>query len=80
VDKGVKKPPVAPVVGKLSLSTTPWTHVSFNGKVLGDTPLIDCVLPAGHLTLKLTNEDKDINTVIEVDIKAGQPTRKVLKL
>jgi hypothetical protein len=54
--------------------------VSFNGKVLGDTPLIDAVLPAGRQTLKLMNEDKNLNLNIEVEIKAGQTTKKVLKL
>jgi serine/threonine-protein kinase len=74
-----KAPPVA-ATGKLSLNTQPWTRVSFNGKVLGDTPLIDAVLPAGRQTLKLQNEDKGLSLDIEVEIRAGQTTKKVLKL
>jgi serine/threonine-protein kinase len=76
------KPKAAPVAatGKLSLNTQPWTRVTFNGKALGDTPIIDVVLPVGRQTLKLQNEDKGLNLNIEVEIKAGQTTKKVLKL
>ncbi len=72
--------PVVVATGKLSLNTQPWTRVTLNGKVLGDTPLIDAVLPVGRHTLKLQNEDKGLNLNIEVEIKAGQTTKKVLKL
>ncbi len=75
----VKKPePARP--GKLSLSTDPWTHVSFNGKVLGDTPLLEVPLPAGRHRLTLTNEQANINLAIEVEVKPGQLTKKVLRL
>ncbi|MBK7861971.1 MAG: serine/threonine protein kinase [Archangiaceae bacterium] len=78
----VKRPPPPPPVqlGKLSLQTQPWTTVTCNGKVLGDTPLIDVQLPAGKQLLKLVNEEKNISTSIEVEIKAGQTTKKQLKL
>ena len=66
--------------GKLTLSTDPWTHVSLNGKVLGDTPLIEVALPAGRHRLQLINEQAKINTAIEVEVKAGQLTKKVLHL
>jgi serine/threonine-protein kinase len=77
-----KKPPPRPVaaMGKVSLSTQPWTKVTWNGKALGDTPLIDVVLPAGKQLLKLVNEEKGVNTSIEVEITPGQTTKKVLKL
>lgn len=66
--------------GKLTLSTDPWTHVSLNGKPLGDTPLIEVSLPAGRHVLKLANEQAKIDTAIEVEVKAGQVTKKVLHL
>jgi serine/threonine protein kinase len=77
-----KARPAAPVqaTGKLSLNTQPWTRVTWNGKALGDTPIIDAVLPAGRQTLKLQNDDKGLNLNIEVEIKPGQTTKKVLKL
>ncbi len=75
------RPAPAPVaMGKLSLQTTPWTKVSCNGKMLGDTPLIDVPIAAGKQLLKLVNEEKNISTSIEVEIKAGQTTKKQLKL
>jgi serine/threonine-protein kinase len=78
-----KKEPTAPVAvakGKLSLSTDPWTHVSLNGKALGDTPLIEVALPAGRHRLQLSNEQAKIDLAIEVEVKAGQVTKKVLRL
>ncbi|MDP1825580.1 MAG: serine/threonine-protein kinase [Archangium sp.] len=72
--------PVAVAKGKLSLSTDPWTHVSLNGKTLGDTPLIEVPLPAGRHRLQLSNEQAKIDLAIEVEVKAGQVTKKVLRL
>ncbi len=73
--------PVAAVAkGKLSLSTDPWTHVSLNGKALGDTPLIEVALPAGRHRLQLSNEQAKIDLAIEVEVKPGQTTKKVLRL
>jgi len=66
--------------GKLSLSTDPWTHVSLNGKLLGDTPLIELPLPVGRHRLQLSNEQAKIDLAIEVEVKAGQVTKKVLRL
>jgi eukaryotic-like serine/threonine-protein kinase len=74
----VKRPPVT--TGRLSLNTQPWTRVTWNGRVLGDTPLIDVALPPGVQTLKLTNEEKGVSTSIEVEIKTGQTVKKVIKL
>ena len=66
--------------GKLSLSTDPWTHVSLNGKLLSDTPLIELPLPVGRHRLQLSNEQSKIDLAIEVEVKAGQVTKKVLRL
>jgi serine/threonine-protein kinase len=69
-----------PQPGKLTLDTTPWTRVFLKGKKLGDTPLIGVSLPAGKHQLKLVNEEKNISTIIEVDIRSGQTTAKKLRL
>ncbi|QRK13738.1 serine/threonine protein kinase [Archangium violaceum] len=66
--------------GRLSLDTTPWTYVYLRGRKLGDTPLIEFPLPAGRHQLKLVNEDRNISTVIEVEIHAGKTTGKKLRL
>ncbi|WNG41841.1 protein kinase [Archangium minus] len=66
--------------GRLSLDTTPRTYVYLRGRKLGATPLIEVPLPVGRHQLKLVNEDKDISTVIEVEIRAGKTTGKKLRL
>ncbi|ATB38424.1 serine/threonine protein kinase [Cystobacter fuscus] len=67
-------------MGRLTLDTKPWTYVYLRGRMLGDTPLIEVPLPAGRHQLKLVNESKNISTVIEVEIRAGQTTGKKLQL
>jgi serine/threonine-protein kinase len=67
-------------MGRLTLDTRPWTYVYLRGRKLGDTPLIEVPLPAGRHQLKLVNEGKNISTVIEVEIRAGQTTSKKLQL
>ncbi len=66
--------------GRLSLETTPWTQVWFQGRNLGDTPLLEKTLPAGKQSLKLLNPDKGIKQVIEVEIQPGQTTVLKVKL
>jgi serine/threonine-protein kinase len=70
--------PVA--MGKLTLKTTPWTSVFLGPKKLGDTPLVEVPLPAGVHVLKLTNPDSNLESSIEVEVKAGQTTKKQLRL
>ncbi|HEX8819818.1 MAG TPA: serine/threonine-protein kinase [Archangium sp.] len=67
-------------MGRLTLDTVPWTRVFLRGRRLGDTPLIELALPAGQHQLKLVNEEKNISTVIEVEIRPGQTTAKKLRL
>ncbi|KFE60150.1 serine/threonine-protein kinase [Hyalangium minutum] len=74
------RPAKKAAMGKLTLDTTPWTRVFLRKQRLGDTPLIDVQLPAGKYQLKLVNEEKNISTVIEVEIRAGQTTAKKLRL
>jgi eukaryotic-like serine/threonine-protein kinase len=80
-------PVVAPAIptnsrprGKLTLDTTPWTHVTLDGRKLGDTPLIEVSLPVGRQLLRLSNDEKNISTMVEVEIRAGRTTVKKLKL
>jgi serine/threonine-protein kinase len=60
--------------GKISVETNPWTKVIWNGRALGETPLIQVPLPAGKQKLKLVNEEKGINKTVEVTIQAGKTT------
>lgn len=41
--------------------------------------MIELPLAAGRHRLQLSNEQAKINVAIEVEIKAGQPTKRVLR-
>jgi serine/threonine-protein kinase len=73
-------PPPATGDGYLTLMTSPWTTVTLDGRVLGDTPLVRERLPAGHHRLRLVNEDEGISESYDVDIVAGETTTRRLGL
>ncbi len=60
--------------GKLRLVTTPWSNVFYNGKKLGQTPLIDVELPSGPVKLRVVNKEAGIDRVIVVNIKPAERT------
>jgi serine/threonine-protein kinase len=66
--------------GKLTLDTVPATEVYFGQNKIGDTPLFEVTLPAGHHALQVINDEKGISQSIEVDIRAGQTTKKRVQL
>ncbi len=74
-----KKPPPPAPTGKLTLKTTPWSTVYLGKKKLGDTPLINMVLPAGKHTLRMVNPESNLENSVEVEIKANETTVKKLK-
>ena len=66
--------------GLLSLQTVPWTNVMFGGKNLGETPLVGVRFPVGKHRLVLINDERQLRTTIEVEIKPNQTTTLKLKL
>ncbi len=68
--------PVAPPVppGTLRLTTDPWTEVYYEGRRLGQTPLVDVELPAGAIRLRAVNPEVGIDKEIVVHIKPGERT------
>jgi eukaryotic-like serine/threonine-protein kinase len=62
--------------GKLRLMTNPWTDIYFQGRKLGQTPLVDVVLPSGKLKLRAINPEAGIDKVIWVEIKPDQRVTK----
>jgi eukaryotic-like serine/threonine-protein kinase len=64
--------PSAPQSGKLTFDSAPWANVYLNGKLLGPTPLIGVVLPAGKHTLELRSPETKRQTTYVVEIKANQ--------
>ena len=74
-----KKPPPPAPTGKLTLKTTPWSSVYLGKRKLGDTPLLNVVLPAGKHMLRLVSPESNLENSIEVEIKANETTVKKLK-
>ena len=70
--------PAAEAQGFLTLDTYPWTKVSENGRVLGNTPLVGVPLAAGTHVLTLDNPQDNIHQTTTVVVKAGETTAKRL--
>jgi len=66
--------------GRLTLATTPWTHVFLGGRDLGTTPLVNVELPAGTHTLRLVNREAGIEQTYRVTIRPGQRLSRRLGL
>jgi len=79
-EKPAPAAPAAVETGFVTIDTVPWTVVSLNGKVLGNTPLINAKVPTGELTFRLRNPDLGIDQEYILVVKPGQTTRKKLGL
>ncbi|MBN2496678.1 MAG: serine/threonine protein kinase [Deltaproteobacteria bacterium] len=77
-DKPVAPDPIKPEPkadgppGKLRLMTSPWTEIFYQGRKLGQTPLIDVELPPGKIQLRAVNKEAGIDRVLTVTIKPGE--------
>jgi serine/threonine-protein kinase len=73
-----RRPPPEKGKGTLSLDTTPWTDVYFQGRKLGTTPIFEVPLPSGRQQLRAVNREANIDRTVEVVITDGAlTTRKV---
>lgn len=72
--------PAIAETGLLNLDTTPWSIVSVNGRVLGQTPIVGASLPAGTHSLVLSNPEQSIRTTYQVTISAGKTTARRIGL
>lgn len=64
--------------GYLTIDTYPWTRVTAQGRVLGDTPLVRVPLPAGTHVLTLENPNEKVHQTTVVVIKAGETVSRRL--
>lgn len=62
--------------GYLTLDTYPWTRVSFQGRVLGVTPLVRVELPAGTHSLEVENVEQGIHQTVTVTVPRGDVVSK----
>ena len=60
------------------METNPWTVVFLGKRRLGETPLLEYPLPAGHQVLRLENAETHLNTTVEIEILPGKTTVKKL--
>jgi serine/threonine-protein kinase len=72
----VKPAPAASAVesGMLTIDSTPWSIVSTGGRVLGQTPVVGAVLPAGDHALTLSNPELGSSTTYWVRVEPGRTT------
>ncbi len=71
----VVKHPVVKGTGRLTLDTQPWTQIYLGTRLLGETPLQEVQVPAGHLVLRAVNAELHVEHTIEVDVPADQVVR-----
>jgi eukaryotic-like serine/threonine-protein kinase len=71
---------VLPEPGFLTFDSYPWTRVSEDGRILGDTPLVRRSLPAGVHVLTLDNAEQGIHQTYSVTISSGEMVSRRLGL
>jgi serine/threonine-protein kinase len=62
------------------LLAVPPAHVSWRGRSLGNTPLLDVPLPAGSHTLTLRSVRGERTATVRVRIRPGRLTRRSVSL
>jgi hypothetical protein len=71
-------PPEEPAVpGYLVVDTKPWVRIFVDNKYVGESPKCGISLPAGRHQLRLINEPRGVDKLLEVDIRPGE-TRYVV--
>jgi hypothetical protein len=66
--------------GILRLNSQPWSEVTIDGKPVGNTPLMNHVLPAGAHTIRLSNPQFGAQKTIKIQIVAGKTVTRVVDL
>ncbi len=62
--------------GFVTIDTYPWTTVSENGRVLGNTPLVRIPMSAGVHVLTLENPQENVRQTATVVVKPGESVSK----
>jgi hypothetical protein len=65
--------------GALSINSRPWSQVTIDGKLIGNTPQIGVQLSAGRHKVKLVNPELDMTRGFSIDIEAGKTTTKTVE-
>ncbi|MET0387345.1 MAG: protein kinase [Polyangiales bacterium] len=67
-------------MGTLRINTRPWSQVTIDGTVIGNTPLMNIPLPAGKHTVVLSNREFGVSKSVIVTIAPGETVTRVLTL
>jgi hypothetical protein len=63
----------------LTLDARPWANVYLGATFLGPTPLVERVIPAGRVTLRLVDPVSGRSQDVVVDIPANGEVRRVVR-
>jgi hypothetical protein len=66
--------------GTLRVNTRPWSQVSIDGKLIGNTPQMNLQLPAGTHTVVLSNPEFGVTKSLVVTIKPDETVTRVITL
>jgi len=72
--------PAAGDGGALRVNSRPWSQVYVDGRLVGNTPLLNLPLRAGKHKVKLVNPDMGMSKQLTVQIDKGKATTKVVEL
>jgi hypothetical protein len=82
VDDGAPKPAAAAsgATGTLRVNTRPWSRVSVDGSIIGNTPQMNIRLKPGTHSVTLENSEFGVKRTISVSVRAGETVTRVLTL
>jgi hypothetical protein len=66
--------------GVLRVNSRPWSQVFVDGRLIGNTPLLNVPLRPGKHKLRLVNPDLGMSKQLTIDIAKGKATTKVVDL
>ena len=66
--------------GSLRVNSRPWSQVYVDGRMIGNTPLLNVPLRAGKHKVKLVNPQLGMSKQLTVQIAKGKATTKVVEL
>lgn len=72
--------PVTPRTGRLDLNSFPWAKVFVDGRYVGDTPVEGLKLPAGLHRVRLHNPERNLEELVQVQIRAGRTVSRIVEL
>ncbi len=66
--------------GMLRINSRPWSQVSVDGRLVGNTPQMSLRLSPGKHTVLLVNPEFDLRKTLTVQIKRGAIVTKIVEL